>query len=206
MIKAVIFDFGSVLVGDEWKVIFKEIAQRLKISEEKVQEIWRPLLEKWGIGEINEEGFWKELEKQAGIKINRKFTKDLFFRTYRDYTKDINESWEILAELKARKIRLALITNTIPPHVQAHKETGRIKRLKDLGFEVFVLSCKVGVRKPDPRIYKIALEKLNLSAESCVFIDDKLENIEEAKKLGMQVIHFQTPEKLKEELTKIGLL
>jgi len=206
MIKAAIFDFGSVLVGDEWKVIFKEIAQRLKISEEKVQEIRGPLLKKWNIGEINEEKFWKEFEKQAGIKINRKFTKDLWFRTYRDHTRNINESWEILAELKARKIRLALITNTIPPHVQAHKETGRIKRLKDLGFEVFVLSCEVGVRKPDPRIYKIALEKLNLPAEACVFIDDILDNIEAAKKLGMQVIHFQTPEKLKEELTKIGLL
>ncbi len=206
MIKAVIFDFGSVLVGDEWRVIYKEITQRLKISEEKVREIWKPLLKKWNIGEINEEKFWKEFKKQTNIKINRKFTKDLFFRTYQDHTKDINGSWEILAELKARKIRLALITNIIPPHVKAQKETGRIKRLKDLGFEVFVLSCKVGVRKPDPRIYKIALEKLNLPAEACVFIDDKLENIEAAKKLGMQVIHFQTPEKLKEELTKIGLL
>lgn len=206
MIKAVIFDFGSVLVGDEWKVIYKEIAQRLKIPEEKVQEIKGPLLKKWNIGEINEEKFWKEFEKQVGIKINRKFTKDLWFRTYRDHAKDINESWEILAELKARKIRLALIANIIPPHVRAYKETGRIKRLKDLGFEVFVLSCEVGVRKPDPRIYKIALEKLNLPAEACVFIDDKLENIEAAKKLGMQIIHFQTPEKLKEGLTKIGLL
>ena len=39
MIKAVIFDFGSVLVGDEWRVIYREIARRLKIPEEKVQEI-----------------------------------------------------------------------------------------------------------------------------------------------------------------------
>lgn len=206
MIKAVIFDFGSVLVGNEWQVIYKKIAQRLKIPEERVQEIRRSLSKKGNTGKIDEEKFWKEFEKQAGMKVNRKFTKDLWFRTYRDNTKDINESWEILAELKARKVRLALITNTIPPHFRANEETGRINRLKDLGFEVFVLSYKVGVCKPDPQIYKIALEKLNLPAKACVFVDDILDNIKVAEKLGMQVIHFQTPEKLKEDLTKIGLL
>jgi len=206
MIKAIIFDLGSVLVGNEWWVIYKKIAQELNISEEKVKEIKRPLLGKWGTGEIDEEKFWKEFEKQAGIKINRKFTKDLWFRTYRDNTKDINKSWEILAELKAQKVDLALITNIIPPHVRANEETGRINKLKDLGFKVLVMSCNVGVCKPDPQIYKIALKKLNLSAEECVFVDDILDNIEGAKKLGIQGIHFQTPEKLREDLIKIGLL
>lgn len=206
MIKAVIFDFGSVLVGNEWWVIYKKIAQELNISEEKVKEIKRPLLGKWGIGEIDEEKFWEEFEKQAGIKINRKFTKDLWFRTYRDNTKDINESWEILAELKAQKVDLALITNIIPPHVRANEETGRINKLKDLGFEVLVMSCKVGVCKPDPQIYKITLRELNLPAKACLFVDNILDNIEAVKKLGMKGIHFQTPEKLREDLTKIGLL
>jgi len=206
MIKAVIFDLGSVLVGNEWWVIYKKIAQELNISEEKVKEIKRPLLGKWGTGEIDEEKFWEEFEKQAGIKINRKFTKDLWFRTYRDNTKDINKSWEILVELKAQKVDLALITNIIPPHVRANEETGRINKLKDLGFEVLVMSCKIGVCKPDPQIYKITLRELNLPAKACVSVDDILDNIEVAKKLGMQGIHFQTPEKLREDLTKIGLL
>jgi len=206
MIKAIIFDLGSVLVGVEWRVIYKKIAQELNISEEKVQEIKRPLLKKWSAGKINEEKFWKEFEKEANIKINRKFTKDLWFWTYRDNTKDIYKSWEILTELKSRKFNLALITNTIPPHIQANQKAGRISKLKDLGFKVLVMSCKVGACKPDPQIYKITLKKLNLSAEECVFVDDILDNIEGAKKLGMQGIHFQTPEKLRKDLIKIGLL
>ena len=68
------------------------------------------------------------------------------------------------------------------------------------------MSCKVGACKPDPQIYKITLKKLNLSAEECVFVDDILNNIEGAKNLGMQGIHFQTPEKLRKDLIKIGLL
>ena len=206
MIKAIIFDLGSVLVGVEWRIIYKKIAQELNISEEKVQEIKKPLLKKWSAGKINEKKFWKEFEKEANIKINRKFTKDLWFWTYRDNTKDIHKSWEILTELKSRKVHLALITNIIPPHIRANEEAERINKLKDLGFKVLVMSCKVGVCKPDPQIYKITLKKLNLSAEECVFVDDILDNIKGAKKLGMQGIHFQTPEKLRKDLIKIGLL
>ena len=206
MIKAVIFDMGGVLVGREWQVIYKKIARELKISEEKVREISEPLLREWDIRKIDEEAFWGEFENKIGKRVDHKFTKDLWFRNYQDYTKDINGSWKILTELKNRGIRLVLISNTIPPHVQAHIEVGRIDRLKKLGFKIFVWSCKVDVLKPNPRIYEITLKKLNLLAEACVFVDDKLANIEAAKELGMYGIHFKNPEQLREDLTKLGLL
>ncbi|MCJ7786791.1 HAD family phosphatase [Patescibacteria group bacterium] len=206
MIKAVIFDIGGVLVGSEWQVIYKKIAKELKISEEKVREISSPLLEKWNVGRIDEKEFWKGFEKRLGRKIDPGFTKDLWFRSYQDYTKDINGSWEILTELKNRGIRLVLISNIIPPHVQAHIEVGRIDRLKKLGFKIFVWSCEEGLRKPDPKIYEVMLKKLGLPAKACVFVDDKLANIEAAKKLGIQGIHFQSPQQLREDLTKLGLL
>jgi len=206
MIKAIIFDFGSVLVGDEWRAIYKEIAQKLKIPEEKVKESSKPLLRKWSIGEIDEEKFWQEFEKQVGKKLAPEFTKDLWFRTYRDLTKNINGTWEILQELKTRGVRLAILSNTIPPHVRAHKKTGRVNKLKNLGFKIFVRSCEVGFRKPNPKIYQLTLKKLNLPSETCVFIDDKLVNIEVAKELGLREIHFQTPERLRKDLVKLGLL
>jgi len=206
MIKAAIFDMGGVLVGREWQVIYKKIAKELKISEEKVREISESLLKEWNIGKIDKEAFWGEFENKIGKRVDRKFTKDLWFRSYQDYVKDINGSWEILTELKNRGIRLVLISNTIPPHAQAHIEVGRIDRLKKLGFKIFVWSYEVGVLKPNPRIYEITLKKLNFPAEACVFIDDKLANIEAAKKLGMYGIHFQNPEQLREDLTKLGLL
>lgn len=206
MIKAVIFDMGGVLVGREYQVIYKKIAKELKISEEKVKEISESLLKEWNIGKIDEEAFWEEFENRISKRVDHKFTKGLWFRSYRDYTKDINGSWEILTELKNRGIRLALISNTIPPHVQAHIEVGKIDRLKKLGFKIFVWSCEIGVLKPNPRIYEITLKKLNLPAEACVFVDDKVANSEAAKELGMYGIHFQSPEQLREDLTKLGLL
>jgi len=206
MIKAAIFDMGGVLVGREWQIIYKKIAKKLKISEEKVREISEPLLREWNIGKIDEKAFWGEFGNKIGKRVDHKFTKDLWFRSYQDYTKDINGSWEILAELKNRGIRLVLISNTIPLHIQAHIEVGRIDRLKKLGFKIFVWSCEVGVLKPNPRIYEITLKKLGFPAKACVFVDDKLANIEAAKKIGMEGIHFQNPEQLREDLTKLGLL
>ena len=206
MIKAVIFDLGRVLVGGEWRVIYKKISKEVKMPAEKVREIRRSLLTKWETGKFAEEKFWKMFEKRIGKKINRKFRKDLWFRTYRNHTRDIKGTWKILSKLKAQKIRLALITNTIPPHVKTHIKTGRVKRLKDLGFKIIIRSCEVNMRKPDARIYKLALKKLKLPAKVCVFVDDNLAFVKAARKLGIQGIQFHTPKQLRKDLKKLGAL
>lgn len=207
MIKAVIFDFGSVLVrGGEWKIIYKQIAKALKIPLQKIRKISRPLREKWSKNTINEKKFWQELEKRAGKKLPPKFKKNLWYRPYKERTKDMKESWKILKELKKRRFRLALLSNIIPPTVKANKDVGRFKRLKKIGFETLVLSCEVGCRKPEPKIYKIVLKRLNLPVKECLFIDDVLDNIKAAKKMGMRGIHFKTSKQLRKELIKLGLL
>lgn len=205
-IKAVIFDFGSVLVKWEWGTIYRKIAKKLKMPEEKTREIIWPLLKKWSKGGFDEEKFWEKFEKRIREKLPPEFKKDLLcYQIYKERGY-IKEAWKILVELKKRKLRLALLSNIIPPHVKINKKIGRFKRLKKLGFETLVLSCEVGYHKPEPKIYKIALKRLNLSAKECLFIDDKLVNVEAAKKLGMSGIHFQTPKQLKRGLIELGLL
>jgi len=206
MIKAAIFDLGSVLIGDEWQVIYKEIAKELKISEEKTRNIIKPIERKWSRGKINERDFWRELEKRTKTEMGRMIRKDSWFLNMQRFAKDITESWKILTELRTHGIRLALITNTIPPHTRALKKTGRFDKLKRIGFEFFIRSYEVGFRKPNPKIYKIALKKLNLFPEECVFVDDKLKNVKVAEKLGMQGIHFKNPEQLREKLVRMGML
>jgi len=206
MIKAVIFDFGSVLIGEEWQVTYKEIAKELKISEEKTRNIIRPIERKWSKGEINERDFWRELEKRTKTEMSHMIRKDLWFLNMQRFAKDITESWKILAELRTHGIRLALITNTILPHTRALKKTGRFNKLKRIGFEFFIRSHEVGFRKPNPKIYKIALKKLNLLPDECVFIDDKLKNVDAAKKLGMHGILFKNPKQLRNNLIKLGLI
>ncbi len=67
-------------------------------------------------------------------------------------------------------------------------------------FEYILVSGEVGLVKPDPAIYRLMLEKVGRPAGECLFIDDSLKNVEAARQLGFNAIHFQSPEQLETEL------
>lgn len=67
-------------------------------------------------------------------------------------------------------------------------------------FDIIVGSGDEGILKPDPKIYKIALKRLGIKAEESAFIDDFIENIEGAQKLGINAIHFQNRDQTLSEL------
>ncbi len=70
-------------------------------------------------------------------------------------------------------------------------------------FDVIVLSCEVGIVKPDPRIYQLALDELKLTAGEVVFIDDFQRNIEGARRAGMQAILFKDFDQAVEALNRL---
>ena len=72
-------------------------------------------------------------------------------------------------------------------------------------FSVFFSSCYLGLRKPDEAIYRKALDITQRAAEGCVFIDDRLPNVEGARRVGMRGIHFQSPAQLRAELEQYGV-
>jgi putative hydrolase of the HAD superfamily len=70
-------------------------------------------------------------------------------------------------------------------------------------FHAFVESCKVGLRKPDPRIYAIACERLAVSPSASVFLDDIGGNLKVARSLGMTTIKVGEPESALRELGQL---
>lgn len=73
-------------------------------------------------------------------------------------------------------------------------------------FEDCILSSEIGILKPDPRIFRQALRRMNRPVGEIVFIDDALPNVESARRLGIASIHFQSPEQLEAELKAMNLL
>lgn len=69
-----------------------------------------------------------------------------------------------------------------------------------------VVSGEEKLIKPDPEIFRVLLEKYNLKAENCIFIDDNLHNIEASCKLGFEAIHFTDPDGLRDALSWLGVL
>lgn len=72
----------------------------------------------------------------------------------------------------------------------------KINELWKIGdaFDHLVISAEVGVMKPDPMIYQIALEKTNSQPQEAVFIDDAPENVAAARALGIYALHFKAPQ------------
>ena len=100
---------------------------------------------------------------------------------------------ELMRSLRERRLRTALLTNNIrewEPHWRA-----KIPAIDEI-FEVIVDSAFVGMRKPDPRIYELTLERLgDVRAEECVFVDDVDVNCAAAEALGMRAVHFTGAER-----------
>jgi putative hydrolase of the HAD superfamily len=82
-------------------------------------------------------------------------------------------------------------------------------RIKQFGlsqiFDLFVSSCYVGMRKPDEKIYRLALDLIQKAPDECCFIDDRAENIEGAAKVGMRTVLMRDPAQLKKDLQGLGV-
>ena len=69
-------------------------------------------------------------------------------------------------------------------------------------FDGLLISGEVKLVKPSQRIYELALQRFNLELTETVFIDDKLENVQVAKKLGLNIIHLSDPKDIKIEVMR----
>jgi putative hydrolase of the HAD superfamily len=93
----------------------------------------------------------------------------------------------LLAEARAR-MPLVIVTNAMDT-LEAHLELMGLTGFAD----AVVSSARVGVAKPDRRIYEIAAERAGAAPERCLFVDDREENVAAARALGMTGVHFRSP-------------
>ena len=108
---------------------------------------------------------------------------------------------EILANLKKNNVPLFILSNwsaeTFP------KAQAIFDFLK--WFDGKIISGEVGLIKPDPAIYRLLLNTYNLSPNNTIFIDDKIANVDAAKRMGIKGIHFQNAFSLRQNLKEMDL-
>jgi putative hydrolase of the HAD superfamily len=98
-----------------------------------------------------------------------------------------------------RGIRLAVLTNNVREWQPLWREPLRVDEL----FELVVDSSFVGMRKPEPGIYALTLERLGLPGEACAFVDDLEVNLPPARALGIHTVHFQHTAQAIDELDRL---
>lgn len=92
------------------------------------------------------------------------------------------DMWEIVERIRSHGVRTALLSNSWG--VDGYP----VERLEAV-FETVVISGQVGLRKPDPEIYRLTAARLDLPPQACVFIDDLDRNVEAAEQVGMLGVH-----------------
>jgi putative hydrolase of the HAD superfamily len=100
--------------------------------------------------------------------------------------------WALAARFRAAGGRTALLSNS-GPEVMARV---RADHPLEARFLAVVISCEVGLAKPDPRIFRLCLERLGLPAGAALFVDDRADNVEAAARVGLQTLRFEGPDAL----------
>jgi len=200
-IKAIIFDFGNVLL--EWNPRY--VYQRFFPNDpEGMEHFFREVnFADWNLQQDKGRPF------AEGVAIlSKQFPHySHLIQAYHDHWIDsvgatYDGTIEILKQLKRAGYPLYGLSNW-------SAETFPFARQKYDFFDLlddFVISGEVGHIKPDPEIFEIMLEKIGKPAQECLFIDDSLTNIKQAQKMGFATIHFRSPEQLAVALHELKLL
>ncbi len=194
-IKAVIFDLGGVLVRTEFPEVRQRLEERLGFAPGTLgQTVWGG--EDWElaqIGRISYEEYWRRVGAALGFSSNEEIKN--FRREYFSGDRVDQGLVGLIRQLRPR-YKIGLLSNA-PDRlgIWLDEEWG----IKDL-FDSIVYSAKVGIVKPDPRMFHLILEQLDVAPSEVLFIDDYPRNIDAALALGMQTIRFTSTKALREQL------
>lgn len=197
--QAIVFDFGGVMTGEPNReavvdFIRESLALSLadfeKVNQEKHQAIKQ--------GKTDEE-FWISYAKDKRIRLPSHWTES-FKSAMKDAIGANPSMYLLVKELRAKKIPVALLSNIDKRRARFIRESGLYEP-----FDPCLLSCEIAIEKPDPRAYAFLLAELKLPAHDVVFIDDRPENIEAAKKIGLDAILFTSEQQVRTALTQRGI-
>jgi len=197
-IRTIISDFGGVLTTplvqsfmafqDQTGITTEALGQAMQAAtEENGGE--NPLFE-MERGEITEVAFLDRLTDSLEPLLGHRPEMHRFREIYFEALNPNPPMIELMQELKVAGYRMAMLTN----NVREWEPLWRSMLPVDEIFETVVDSGFVGCRKPESQIYELTLERVAAPAETCLFVDDVLVNVEGAQKAGLHAVHFQDNE------------
>lgn len=198
LVKAVIFDVGGVLIRTHSRAGREKWAGRVRMSPAEFErfvfngESGRQAQ----LGQKTNEAHWRwlgdyfSLDEASLAEMRRDF-----------FAGDaLNESLvAYIKRLRPAGYRTGLLSNFTDSARRVWTEVYPFIQY----FDGVVISAEVGLMKPDPKIYHLAVESVGVPAPEALFVDDFIENIEGAKAVGMQALHFTDPEAAQRQLTAI---
>lgn len=200
-VKNIIFDVGQVLVSYDWEGYLKSFhfpAEEEKLIAEKVfkSQTWNERDK----GLLPEEEYLKKFIAALPAEYEED-VKEVIAQSEKSVgIKDYAKTWT--SYLKSQDYHLYVLSN-YSQFMLDHTRENKMPFLENMDGVVF--SCEVKEIKPEPEIYKLLLSRYGLKAEESVFLDDREENCEAARKLGIKAIQFHDLKQAAKELEKLGV-
>ncbi len=191
MIKLIIFDLGKVILDFSFSSVSEGFARSSNhvlfkdpgnVSDYLLKNV-TDIAAKYECGKIASEEFYKHIKES--------FCLDLSFNQFKNIWNDIfteNDGMADLIEILRKDFKLCLLSNTNELHFEFIRKKFPVVNK----FDNWVLSYEAGVMKPDPEIFRIALQKAGVDAEESIFIDDIRGHVMEAQSLGINSVEFKS--------------
>jgi len=199
-IKAVILDYGKVLVRSPTPQEFSRMAEVLNVDFELFYKLWEASRGAYDRSDLTAEEYWLKLAVQCNTSVDdeqvdilRKLEVEIWV-----HADPVMLDW--LSQLHAAGIKTALLSN-MPTDLMTHV-VNNLPWMQHFSFKTF--SAEVRLIKPDPAIYKQTLEGLGVTAREALFVDDRENNVQAARALGMHAIEFHSVEQLRRDLEKLA--
>jgi epoxide hydrolase-like predicted phosphatase len=195
-LRAIFFDLGGVVVRTEYQAPREYLAERLNMTYEELSRIVfeSDSSHKASTGKITTDAHWEAVTRRLGRPLSEArgireefFAGDIVDTSLVDFIRSLRPRYQT-----------GVISNAWPDLRDYLVE----KRVDD-AFDALVISAEVGIMKPEPRIYQLALDKLGVSAREAAFVDDSPPNVDAASALGMHGILFKEPMRALSDLKEI---
>ena len=196
-IRALFWDVGGVLLTNAWD------------HEERDQAVEKFLLSKTEFEERHKE--LVPMFEEGKLSVDEYLDRVIFYQPRTFSREEFKQFMFSLSKPKPQSLDLArsLSANYFLGTINNESRELNEYRIQNFGlakyFDVFVSSCYVGLRKPDERIYRLALDLTQHAAQECCFIDDRPSNIEGAAKLGFATVLMKDPQQLRRDLQALAV-
>ena len=205
-IKTIFFDFGGVIINTpsvRWVKRWKKVLG-INNNQEILEMLENPqdsqLVKDICLGKIPEDTMWVMMTEQWHLNpaLLAKIRNKLFSK--RQLNKDV---LNFMAEIRDQ-YQTAILSNAGDQSRQLMVDTYQLDRYVDK----IIISAEEGVIKPDPRIFEIAMTRMNAEPETSLLLDDTLENVTAARAFGMEAVQFITTQQaiqdVRDHLFEVG--
>jgi epoxide hydrolase-like predicted phosphatase len=196
--RAIIWDMGGVLVRNMAPEPRNRLAEAYHISEVELEKVvfGNPVAARASVGEASVEDLWKCV--QAALNIP---DPDLpgFIDTFWSSDRLDEELLAFILSLRP-DLKTALLSNAFPD--LRYSLGVRFSRLLS-AFDEVIISAEEKMAKPDPRIYRLALDRLGVAPNEAIFVDDVEQNVEAARALGITAIQFRSGPQAREAVLEV---